>query len=754
MKRPSVYVLCFLSAGIAAGRYAADTADIAVFAVFVVLSAFFLVKFYDLWPAAFLPAAAVAGFVLCLYASADAGGISDLVGKDITAGGTVASVVYSDEERGSCFVLDASVIHGNRTVKKGTRIRVYGKDAVVAGDKAVVRGRLELPDERSNPSDLDYKNYLLARGQRYIMYADDILPTGKKYTLSSAMQHIGERVRSNFYLIMPKEEAGVMCTMLTGGSDGAGSELKELYKEGGIYHVIAISGLHISLLGVLLMRLFSRSGRIMSALAPAFLLGCYCILTGCSASVVRAVLMFYIMLAGSRLYCDYDIISSASVAACLILIYSPFYLFDIGFELSFGAVLAIGAVNDIAVKYRRYSTVINDIGVEAAADIATKPLQMFGFYYVNPWSIGANIMLVPLMSAAVFIGFFTAAAGFVSLPLAKICAVPLTVILRSVEAWCGMIGLLPGAKTVTGKPPVIFILLYVLLLVLIYNLAMRKKPKQIICLLAVSLSALFVYRVSAERLRTPEVTFLDVGQADCAVGTVGDHCFAVDGGSDGDTLSNYLMYRGIDRLDAVFVSHSDRDHIRGISEIMGSVEIDTVYMPPSIDKNEYYYELVSLAEANGTAVKTFELGSTAELGKSGRMVCLYPFPGTVSEGNNGSMVCKYVCGGASVLFTGDIEYKAEELLCGRDIDLSADILKLAHHGSDTSNTEEFIKRVSPSAAVASADSSIYGHPARSVTDRLDKYGIPCFVTDRDGAVSIKISKGKISVVPYTEGRDE
>jgi competence protein ComEC len=212
------------------------------------------------------------------------------------------------------------------------------------------------------------------------------------------------------------------------------------------------------------------------------------------------------------------------------------------------------------------------------------------------------------------------------------------------------------------------------------------------------------------------------------------------------------MSNGVDKIDAVFVSHMDSDHAGGISEIIGSIGIGGIYISPNCEKNTEYYNIIEAADNCEVPVAEFTDGELLMLDSEDYMECVYSGENTSS--NDSSMVNRFVCEYGSVLFTGDIEAEAETDICDKGKDVSADILKLAHHGSKTSSSEEFLKAVNPLVGVISAKKSVYGHPNKEVTDRLDEMQIPYYITENSGAVSFNFSADGIEVCTYAQASED
>jgi competence protein ComEC len=750
----------YLIAGIAAGL---KLVALPVVAVITAIATAVLYLHFRLKGIVLLPIAAIIGFWVAFSAVLPVNVQLDELARDETVveiSGRVSSVAKDEERNIKYAVLDGYAFESedsDSVINDKIRLRVYTDRQMASGDMVVVKGKLVLAQGKTNPADFDRRSYLLAKNQHYIMYATELSVYGNNGGIDTMLYRVSDGAEQILYDVLEQREASIMCGMLLGDSDLIETDITNLYRRTGIYHVIAISGLHIMLLGGMLLRLLWFIKVRFRGVAVTLFLICYCILTGCSVSAVRAVMMFGVFTVGEFFYRDYDVISSASFVAVILLLFRPFYLLDIGFQYSFLAVFAIGFTGELMLRYKDCGKVIDCVAVNIAVDAVTKIVNMFYYYYINVWTIVANFMLVPLMSIAAAIGFVVIVLGFVSLKAAATLAVILSVLLKVTEAWCRIFVGLPLSYVVTGKPMMFALLAFVLLFTSVYLLLSRRKIKAL--LIAVPMYVLIIVANKyALRNGLSRVTFLDVGQGDCAVGIFKDYCFVVDGGGlpldtskDGKgkrVLLPYLMSNGADKIDAVFVSHMDIDHAGGIAEIIGSINIDGIYISPNCEKNTEYYDIMEAAEGCGVPVTDFTVGDVLMLNSEDYMECVYS--GNNISSNDSSMVNRLVSDYGSVLFTGDIEAEAERDICDEGIDISADILKIAHHGSKTSSGEEFLKAVNPLVGVISAKKSVYGHPNKEVTDRLDEMQIPYYVTDECGAISFELGADGIRACTYLQ----
>jgi competence protein ComEC len=276
-------------------------------------------------------------------------------------------------------------------------------------------------------------------------------------------------------------------------------------------------------------------------------------------------------------------------------------------------------------------------------------------------------------------------------------------------------------------------------------------------------TAVFVFALAAGYRSIPgglTVTMLDVGQGDAFVIQNRGKTFLIDGGglpnrplgqnTGATVLLPYLDYLGVNRLDGVFVTHPDRDHIFGILETAQVKPIRKIYVSATIDtENPYYQDLRQLSSTRDTPLAWLYAGDSIQADDMSFFV-LYPMANdkpAEKTANETSLVIRLQCRDSSVLFTGDIDIAVEEeLLAAKEHALNSTILKLAHHGSKNGNTQKFLESARPRLALVSAGrNNAYGLPAEETIDRLRALGIPCYNTARYGAIVLRFDGQKVNV---------
>lgn len=643
-----------------------------------------------------------------------------------------------------------------------------GEERFEAGERVGFSGELVPFYAPSYPGGYDEELFLTTKGFDYKMYPDAIEHLEEDTSLSSALSRGRARFRAVLDSILPGEESGIMKAILTGEKDDIPDDCYELYTKAGVVHVLCISGLHMSVLAMYLSffmeKILGRSRRASAAVTILTVLS-FLLFIEPSPSSVRAAAMICIVMVGRICFRLSDRMNTIALAALLILSIQPLYLFHIGFQLSFitvmGICLGVSKLEKKKKKDRgRFHWLKESLLISLYASLFSFPVVAYHFYSVSLVGILANLIIVPLSGFLLGFGMLSGVLGLFSIPAGVFAAGSVYGILQIFKGICSALTQLPFAYALTGRPSPLVILLYYGILLWFMEFGGKKgswKVGVVLCgamFCAVFENALF--------RRENTVAFLDVGQGDGAVISAYDgKTYLIDGGGvygkemgknvGRNVVLPYLESLGVSRLDGVFLSHPDSDHMTGLLEVLEEIPTEGLYLSDyPFSETEDTLLLKEMVEKNQVPLYTVKAGD----GSDG-FRCLYPLQGVTfrdGDDNHGSMVLKYGYNGTEILFTGDISAADERFLLEQEADVSADILKVAHHGSKYSSDAYFLETVSPKAAVISCGAgNLYGHPHGDTLERLQAAEAEIYRTDTEGAILVKLKRdGTFAIETMTE----
>lgn len=653
----------------------------------------------------------------------------------------------------SSFTILVRDVHSGRK-KLCHRMKLYTSEDTKMPDELHIGNLLQVEASVSsfskpgNPGQFDEYQYNIERGISYKAFVSAIT------IQDPGMDRVKDglyRLRCHFRQVIDEccqpETAGIAAAMILGDQSELSEETKKLYQENGIAHILAISGLHISLIGAGFFFFLRRFIMPMQAAAAItlVLLFLYGILTGFSISTQRAVIMMSCMLLARLVGRPYDALSALSLSAICQLCVHPFTLFQTGFLLSYGTVLGIllfvKPFQELGEGKALFPEALwGSLGIQ----LVTLPILLFSYYEISVYSVIANFLLLPLMGGILSASVGGIVLGSIRRILGKFCFGFVHYSLSLFDMVCRILGSMPCHILVLGKPFLWQIILYYIGILLFCVLQERFSGLWSCLILLVSLGILCfpVHRISGI-----EITNLDVGQGDCIcirseMGTV-----LVDGGSSDVKkaakyrIVPYLKSQGISSLDYLFITHSDSDHTNGIQEILEDarfmgIHIETVVLPELEKKEEAYEKLVSLCKEAGVSVAWMEKGDQIVWGEV-VLSCLHPYASYEWQTeNNYSLVLHLQYRQFTGLLTGDLEADGERELQGQIGHVT--YLKVGHHGSKGASSETFLQGVTPDLAVLSAGrKNRYGHPSPEVISRLHKVGARTYCTIDEGAVTVK-----------------
>ena len=640
------------------------------------------------------------------------------------------------------------------------------------GNAIRAAGELSFFQNARNPGNFDQKLYYQRQDIHGSAWAKEVeVVDDSIWKIRDWLSEFRSQWKKALIQAMGEKDGNVLSAMLLGEKSEMDPDTKELYQVSGIGHILAISGLHLSFIGIGAYRIFRRMTGSYTAggIVGILLLVLYVMMIGFTVSAVRALVMFLFRVGADMTGRHYDPPTALAAAAAAVLLWRPLSLYDGGFWLSFGAVFAMIIVLPIFKGLP-----VQGFWASVSINLTILPVMLFYFFEFPPYSLLLNLFVIPLMSAMLFLGLLGSAAYAAGIPIAvfglRICKVILWLYEKCCEIGMGI----PGARMIAGKPRLWQIAAYYILLAaaLVFLRRLRRKEIKkasgmettgrirIMPLLALA-AGIFILTFRFGEEGRLSVTILDVGQGDGIFiqGPAGG-TYLIDGGSSDIKkvgqyrIEPFLKSRGVGRLDYVLISHGDSDHMNGVADLIErrkiGIEIGTLVLPMQEAWDEALCSLADMARQAGIQVAEIGPGQGIQE-KEAALSCIQPAKGDeIQPGNEASMVLALSSGEFDMLLSGDVEGKGEELLTERltktEQARTWEVLKVAHHGSRNSTSERFLQSVQPAFAIISAgEQNRYGHPHQETLVRLKERGIKIYSTQDKGAVMIEVKDGKMTI---------
>ncbi len=681
------------------------------------------------------------------------------------------------------------------------------------GREITFEGVLTQPKGVRNPGGFDYRRHLAQKGVGASVFAYPYSIEAGKGKKGNFLVQTGLSIRNSIVRViqrsLPRQQAGLLNGMLIGYREGLSEEVQEAFSNAGLTHIMAVSGANVAFLILplsFLLKLLHIRKNIANIIIIAFLV-MFVYITGFEPSVLRAVLMADVLLVAAVLYREPDVYAALAVSCIILLAASPGMLFNIGFQLSYGATLGIVMLykNISKLMFCRFipKKAVEVLSATVAAQLGVLPLTLIHFNKLSLISVIPNILAAPLLELITILGTLMAVFGQFSIALSQLIGYLNNVFLSAllyITKWSSSV---PFASVRTVTPPVFLAILYYTCVWFILWYKPLKGIRVRFHHAAAAVTAAAVVAMAFSFIPGGlEVVFLDVGEGDSAfIRTYAGRTVLIDGGGSTNpnmtskvgeqTVVPFLLDRGVMNLDAVIATHPHADHTQGLKDVLKLVKVERLIIP-SLSDNSEFSGLLGVSEARGIPVARCSKGDVIRLDEKTTLRVLSPVRDCEVNAdalNNTSLVLKLCYGKTSVLFTGDAEMEVEEELVSEagkmeadsgtkaggktvtdssiqaggntafpagnlnaaensnaagsasDMYLAADVIKIAHHGSTSSTSADFLDLVDPKAAVISVGKNNFGHPSEQTLGLLEERGVECFRTDECGAVILK-SDGK------------
>jgi len=658
-------------------------------------------------------------------------------------------------------------------------------ETVQLGDKITAQGKIRSPHGYQDPGQIDTVMLLRSEGITASCSAGKagvkvtaVEPEGMRGLwlrwqrfLVQVRQHYAQRMAE----VMPRADAAAIFAMLFGGYAGIKPELVEAFTTTGIVHILSVSGSHISLLAAVVAWLGGQLHlpRRLTAVLVVLVIAAYSMLAGCVPPVIRSAIMGSLAFVALALGRERDGQRILLLTGLVMLLVSPLLLFHISFQLSFGATAGLLYLAPVfrgwLMRLHCPAAVAMGLAVTLAAQLATLPLLVWYFNQVSLSSLLANLVAVPIVEFMIVLGLLGGMVAAIMPFLGKLIFVFASLLCGLVYDLTRAMARLPASQIWLPVFSPCAVTLYYVILGYIASSIENKKAVRTWCrarrvplvtaVVALCLGNFFVWLWRPAEM---QVHFVDVGQGDCAVVvTPHGHALLFDtGGVRGGAFDvgqrvdvPYLLHYGLRQVDAIFLTHAHEDHAAGCGAILHALPVKAVYTAG--EGMAAYARSMGLGDADPVLAKL----QTARQGEvftiDGVTVeVLFAPPSSAqgaTAGNEASNVYRVRYGQASFIFTGDLVKEQEQKLLAAGIQPQAVVLKVGHHGSDTSTSPEFLQAVGARYGVicVGADNG-FGHPKPAVLARLQGAGMRVLRTDEAGAIVFRTDGQHLRVTTFAQ----
>ena len=689
------------------------------------------------------------------------------------------------------------------------KCRCYFPDELISdvkiGNLIKVTGGTSIIEAPSNEGEFNQENYYRADGITFISFANDIeISNLNSDRLKQKIYEIKIVIKSQIEKIFNEKDAGLFSAMVTGDKSKIDREQKKRFSDNGIAHILAISGLHLSILGLALFELLRKklSVNVSAGFVSIFIL-LYGIFIDAGPSSLRAISMLFIRFLSLSVGRTYDSKNTLYIIAFIFLMIKPYLLFHAGFQFSYVAIFALNSELSV-VRIRKKEKYLSDkddenriVGIKIEElkipgvillTIFLFPITIYHYFTYPLYSIFVNLIVIPLMAFVLGFGLASLGLSFLYLPLGKVVAFVVHLIFIVYDKLCELVEFLPGHLLVLGRPTLIEMVYYYIIIFLViaiinentkYVLKNYKQNKnievedrvvsvnkykksQLIKILSCAFALIFSSLIISIRTHSDmRMTFISIGQGDSILIESKKLIITIDGGSSSNTsngqyiMSPHIKSRAIDHIDYAFITHADSDHTNGIIYLLeneNEVNIYNLVLPITAIDDFKFNKLKDLATSRNVNIIYMKEGDTKKFKEEYMVTVLSPNEGSLKnkkrDENEMSLTFRLDYKNHSALFTGDIGKQTIGRMLKDEFaiqNMDVEVLKVPHHGSKNSNVPEFFDIVSPKYSVFSyGKNNNYGHPGGETVDSIANTGSKVLKTGESGQIDIYFDKENIT----------
>ncbi len=660
----------------------------------------------------------------------------------------ISGRIVSQED--SYFDIRVNVLD-NQIIRSPLRVRIYDEleECNVWNDVAL-KAKILNPTSARNPGQFSQKDYLFSIGIVALSYDIEILYTKESSSLIRKIYSTRNMIlnRINF---LPEKEASFVKAMLLGDRSSLDKDLRDNYQRVGVSHFLVVSGLHLAIVLMIFRKVLSTIylKNIYRKIIELSFVWFFAMIVGMHFSIIRASIMASIVIILDKR--KMNNLNKLFIAAIVILSFNPYGLNNSGLLLSFGATFAVLTLGKSLAELSK-SNVIKAFWIVFAVQIITLPIIANSFNTYNFMSIPANLTLSLLTIPIILLSILAL------MPVVRFIMYPALLVLVNLHIFIvdNFSSINKSLFFIKEFSNLVFFAYLAVIILLYYYVYKKKRIKAMICIIMV-----FAIVVVNNNIHQTKIVFFDVKHGDAALiitrcgqkvlVDVGDAYNSFDAGKQ--IILPYLRQQGIKKLDIIIISHAHKDHFAGAISLLQEVQVSKIYMTEQAKSRNLkeMKELLDLCNEKEIEIYFPEKGEYKILSKNLSMEVIFPKKNRCKEdSNDNSLVIKFFIDGLYVLFTGDIEKDAEEaIVMDSTNNMNVDILKVPHHGSITSSSEEFIDLVQPKIAINSSGSNLFNNfPSKDVILRYNERGIDLYRTDIHGAILISKYKDRFKITKY------
>lgn len=607
----------------------------------------------------------------------------------------------------------------------------------------------------TGPGDEKNKTYYESKGIFLLLFSEDSETVKKADSVPARFYPamLRRQITELIDTIFPEATSGFARALLLGDTRNLPENVDADLRTSGIRHIVAVSGLHVSILFMLIYTLCGKK-RFLTATLSIPLLCLFAAVTGFSPSIVRACVMQSLMILAMLLDREYDPPTALAFAVLILLGMNPLTVFSIGFQLSVGCVAGVFLVSERIRQYlldknrmgrwsgkskmgRFCHFIAASVSVTLGAMLLTAPLCGYYFGSVSLVGIVTNLLTLWVVTLIFYGVIVSCILGALWLPLGKIAAYIVSGPVYYCLFTAHILSKIPFAAIYIDGIYMVLWLLFSYILLAVFLSASKKYPAILASCVCGTLCAALLLSWLEPRLDDFRVHVLDVGQGQCVLLQCRNKAYLVDCGGDregkaAEIAIQNMKSQGITRLDGLILTHYDGDHVNGTDGLMARFHVDNLYLPDTYDENGFREQIETKYEKQITWVHEITKLKIPE----GTLTIV---PSHSGETDNDSGLCVlFQPAGYDILITGDRGFSGERELM-EDMDLpKLELLVAGHHGSRFSSGWEFLKKTHPQAvAISAGEGNNYGHPSDETLERFKIMKSEVYRTDLDGTIRFR-----------------